>query len=187
MQITEITNTAWRDGMMPASFRNAEFHVEAATQESGRRIIIHEFPKRDLPYSEDMGRKAVEFTVRGYCIAYPFNTNNILYQRDYRIPRDILITELERDGEGVLQLPHLPPVMVVPQRYRITEERRFGGYCVFDMTFAERGQVLPPGPSTRNTIMDYSFKTQQRTIAVMDGRGMVISARTPAAEPTPPI
>ena len=49
---------AWRSKWMPAKFRNARFHVESAVRESGRRIVSHEFPKRDVPYAEDMGRRA---------------------------------------------------------------------------------------------------------------------------------
>ena len=62
---------AWRSRLMPAKFRGARFHVDTGVRESGRRIVPHEFPKRDVPYAEDMGRRAREFTVRGYIIVYP--------------------------------------------------------------------------------------------------------------------
>ena len=168
-QITEIPNTPWRDALMPASYRNAQFHVEAGSRENGRRIVVHEFPKRDVPYSEDMGRKAFEFTVRCYCIAYPFNTDRVLYQRDYRIGRDALIDELEREGAGILQLPLLPPMSVVVQKYRITEEQKTGGYCTFDISFVESGQQRKPPEDTRATVVMRSLGVTKRTIAVFDG------------------
>jgi prophage DNA circulation protein len=135
------TRAVWRDEWMPARFRTALFHIESGSKDSGRRLVVHEFPKRDLPYSEDMGRRAIEFTVRGYVIVYPKNNAeaDILYQRDYRKPRDRLIEALEVEGFGELQLPTLPPMQVAVQRYRVTEENRFGGYAVFDMTFVEQG------------------------------------------------
>ena len=62
---------------MPARFRNARFHVDSAVRESGRRIVPHEYPKKDVPYAEDMGRRAREFTIRGYIIVYPRNVDGV--------------------------------------------------------------------------------------------------------------
>jgi prophage DNA circulation protein len=173
-QITEIPHTPWRDALRPASFRVAQFHVEAGSRENGRRIVQHEFPKRDIPYAEDMGRKSYDFTVRGYCIAYPFDTDRDLYKRDYRISRDILMEELERNGPGVLQLPLLPPMMVVVQRYRVTEEQKAGGYCSFDITFMEAGQQLPPARDTREAVIMESLGLTKRTIRSMDSAKKII-------------
>jgi|SRR5262245_49456701 len=154
MIITDIPNTRWRDELLPASFRGAAFHCEAGSWECGRRIVQHEFPKKDLPYAEDMGRRAVEFTVRGYCIAYPGNPIGApvagggqvtLYQRDYRQPRLALQRELDSGQPGVLQLPTMAPMMVVCPRYRLQEDERRGGYCVFDMQFQEFGLKVPDG------------------------------------------
>jgi prophage DNA circulation protein len=129
----------WRKALMPASFNGARFHCEANGRESGRRIVQHQFPKKDLPYAEDMGRQARSFTVRGYCIVFPYDSEYPLYQLDYRKPRDALIAQLEAEGPGTLQLPTQPSQQVVCPRYRMTEEERFGGYCVIDMQFEEYG------------------------------------------------
>ena len=131
--------SAWRQDLMPASFSGARFHCESNARESGRRIVEHQFPKKELPYAEDMGRMARDFTIRGYCIVYPYDSEFTLYSRDYRVARDQLIAKLETEGPGVLQLPTQPSQLVVCPRYRLTEEERFGGYCVFDMTFQEYG------------------------------------------------
>lgn len=147
--IKEISRTPWRDDLLPAHFDGFLFHVESGSRESGRRVVIHEYPKRDLPYTEDMGKSAVQFTVRGYCITYPFNTNVTLYNRDYRIARNLLQQRLEEGGAGTLQLPTLSPMRCVCQRYRLTEEEKFGGYCVFDMQFVEIG--APPFRPVTNT------------------------------------
>jgi prophage DNA circulation protein len=94
-----------------------------------------------------MGRRAVSFSVRGYCIVYPHEEFSApsLYRRDYRIARDNLQGRLEKGGPGVLQLPTLPPMRVVCQRYRLTEDDKTGGYCTFDMQFVEAG-VQPFAP-----------------------------------------
>jgi len=138
MKITDIHNP-WRDRLLPANFDNCPFHLEAGSREGGRRIVTHEFPKKDLPYSEDMGRAAINFTVRAYCISYPLNAADPLYMRDYQLARDKLQKRLDQGGKGTLQLPTLAALIVVCQRYRLTEEERFGGYCTFDMSFVEYG------------------------------------------------
>lgn len=130
--------SVWRSRLQPASFNGARFHCEANSRESGRRAVEHEFPKKELPYGEDMGRHARAFSIRGYCIVYPGDGDS-LFQRDYRQPRDALIAQLEKPGAGTLQLPTQPSQRVICTRYRLSEEERFGGFCSFDMTFIEAG------------------------------------------------
>jgi prophage DNA circulation protein len=168
--IRDIPNTKWRDELMPASFRGAEFHVESGSKENGRRIVLHEFPKKEEPYSEDMGRAAFRFTVRGYCIAFPLNTPIELYRRDYRDARNSLVKQLEKEGPGILQLPTLDPVTVVCERYRLTEQERLGGYCVFDMQFCEQGRnPFAPEENTAENLKVASAAAKQRFLQVMTG------------------
>jgi hypothetical protein len=121
MTIRDIHNP-WRDALLPAMFDGCMFHVEAGSQAGGRRIALHQFPKRDAPYAEDMGRRATEFTVRGYCIQFMFNAGPAdipypsLYMQDYRLSRDALQQRLDAGGDGILQLPHSEAAPVV--RYR---------------------------------------------------------------------
>ena len=139
--------TIWRDQLMPATFAGQQFHCEANSREGGQRIVTHEFPKKDLPYSETMGRRAMEFTIRGYFIVYPSDaaaSQQPIYQRDYRVPRNALINILDAGNPGVLQLPTQAPMWVCCTRYRMTEEERFGGYCTVDMTFVEYGKTESP-------------------------------------------
>jgi prophage DNA circulation protein len=138
----------WRQKLLPAHFDGKLFHVEAGSMESGRRIVTHEFPKKDIPYSEDMGKKATEFTVRGYIIQFLYDTGVDLYRRDYTKARNLLQERLDTGGYGTLQLPMMRPMTVVCSRYRMTEEERTGGYVTFDMTFVELG--APPFKQTVN-------------------------------------
>jgi prophage DNA circulation protein len=151
--IRDIRNP-WRDKLLPASFRGAEFHVEAMAPSGGRRLVVHEFPKKNVPYAEDMGRMAMSFMVRGYVIAYVRDTAYPLYQRDYTLARDRLLEALNEGGGGRLQLPSLPSVIVACDRYRLTEEDKAGGYASFDMQFVEQGEApgVPP-PSSRDTLL----------------------------------
>jgi prophage DNA circulation protein len=161
MPITNIRDLVqvepWRAKFLPARFGDALFHVEAGSRESGRRIVTHSFPKKDLPYSEDMGRRAIEFSVRGYCVQFVTDAN-ALYTRDYTTPRDALVDRLETGGADTLQLPFQRPLTVVCTRYRMTEEERLGGYVAFDMTFVELG--APPFQTAVSSYQDLLAKSQ---------------------------
>jgi prophage DNA circulation protein len=168
--IYQTSPQAWRDDLMPASFRNAYFHCESNARESGRRIVEHEFPKKDLPYAEDMGRMARSFTIRAYLIVFQREQDSSLFMKDYRIPRDRLIDALEREGPGELQLPTQPKQIVVCTRYRLNEEERFGGYCTMDITFQEYGvdpllMVAPPDTASVIQGLAAQLRSQvQRTL-----------------------
>lgn len=170
--IKEASRLPWREGLLPGRFRNAWFHVEAGAKENGRRIVVHEFPKKELPYAEDMGRQAISFVVRGYCITYPRDITGAgleLYRRDYRIARDLLLHELEREGDGELKLPTLPPLRVVCPRYRLTEEEKLGGYAVFDMTFVEFGKPpFKPTILSRDQLVTRAGELTDRIRQVME-------------------
>lgn len=178
----------WRADLQPASFRGAFFHCEANAVESGRRIVIHEFPKKNLPYAEDMGRKTYEITVRGYCVQYMHSerpqgigSGSQLYRTDYRIARDALSNELISGEPGPLKLPTMKgasynELIVICPRFRLTEEDRAGGYCVFDMTFVEQG-VAPskPQPDNRDEVIKYFKEMRDRNVDILT-RGTTQSA-----------
>jgi len=174
--IRDLSNP-WRDKLLPAMYDGIPFFVDVGTRESGRRTVVHEFPKRDLPYSEDMGRRAIEYSVRGYVIAYPKDMadpggTDVMAQlrmRDYRITRDRLQMRLDTGGEGVLQLPYMAragegqPLQLnaVCSRYRMTEEDKFGGYVVFDMTFVEYGEITGSPAVSNSQLLAQSDITLQ--------------------------
>jgi len=180
----------WRADLQEACFGNAYFYVEANAVESGRRLVVHEFPKKNLPYSEDMGRKAYEFTVRGYCIQYPHdrvgNDGSQLKQRDYRVARDILSTLLSSGDPQPLKLPTMKgasynELIVMCPRYRLTEEDRAGGYCVFDMTFVELGAPpKQPHPDNRDEVIKHFQEMRDRNVDILT-RGVVQSSTANSA------
>jgi prophage DNA circulation protein len=123
----------WRDKFQRAKFRDAIFYVDNDQRGGGRRVALHEYPKRNVPYAEDMGRAATKYQVSAFLIT-----------RDgsYLELKDALIEALEKDGPGMLRLP-LPYMMqdvkVMVQGYTVTESRERGGMCTFEMTFVEYG------------------------------------------------
>ncbi len=164
----------FRDAWRGASFRGAAFFCEANAKDNGRRVVVHEFPKSDDPFSEDMGRRARSFTIRGYCITAVKSMGGA-YNRDYRTPRDALISALEQQGAGPLILPtYTQSEQVMCTRYRVSEEEKLGGYCVFDMEFAEAGsqpnQASNSTSATGAMVTSAVANVRQMSIAVVNGQ-----------------
>jgi len=179
MQITAIKNTQWRNDMLPASFRGRYFHCASNATAGGQRVITHEFPKKDYPYTERLGRHATQFSVRGYIIVFPHDiTGDPLKKRDYRQARDALKAVLDDGQEGLLQLPTQQPMTVVCSRYSLAEEERFGGYCTFDMTFVELGtSPLNYTPDTQVAVIDKSQDVRWRALEKMNADAMTPSEK----------
>jgi len=120
---------AWRDKLRPASFRGAGFFVESHNTESGRRLAVHTYPKRDLPYAEDMGRKAREFSMEAYVLG-----------PDYMAARDALLAACEEAGPGQLVHPYLGTVQVTCNGCGSRERAGDGGMATFSLRFIEAGK-----------------------------------------------
>lgn len=175
--------TGWRQRLLPAHFDGKTFHTEVGSMEGGRRIVTHEFPKRELPYSEDMGKKATEFSVRGYIIQFVKDTGIDLYRRDYTFARNLLQERLDTGGPGTLQLPMMRPMKVVCSRYRMNEEDKLGGYVTFDMTFVELGAPpFMPAPNAVDALLQQAQNLKDQVISALSPAAGVKGAvsRTPA-------
>lgn len=152
MATIQASFAPWRAKLLPASFNGVPFHVEQQARNSGRRIVLHEYPKRDSPYAEDMGRHAIRYNITGYIVGPTYFINKMA-----------LIAVLESSESGVLVDPYLGfPLKAVCERYSVTETRERGGYCTFEMVFAEAGS---PGNSVTatDTASDLSAKASDTT------------------------
>lgn len=124
---------SWLDNYRQAKFRTAEFFVPSAENSGGRRGVLHEFPKRDLPFVEDMGRKARTFNLEAYVIG-----------EDYFSARDALIEALETEGPGKLVHPYLGTLDVFCTNYSFRETVTETRMARFSMTFVEAGILKFP-------------------------------------------
>ncbi len=123
----------WRDNYRPASFRGVEFYVESTDSTHGRRQAVHEHAQRDVPYTEDLGRKAREFSVSGYLIGL-----------EYQAQRDELIKACETAGPGILVHPYRGEITVVCRGLGLSESTSEGGMCLVKLTFLESGEASYP-------------------------------------------
>lgn len=127
----------WRTRIDPelrGSYRGVEFFVERADATHGRRWLVHEYPRRDAPYAEDMGRRAKEWRLSLFVAG-----------DDYDLQRDKLVKALDAPGAATLVHPYLGTMSAVGTDVRTSESTREGGVCIFEVTFSESGEQLQPG------------------------------------------
>ena len=120
---------AWRDRLRPASFRGAPFKVDTTAKAGGRRGVTFEYPKRDTPSDEDLGRRAQRWAISGYVIG-PFYTDDA----------NELENALNAAGPGPLVHPTMGEMQVRCETYTRNERKDMGGFAAFEMTFVEGGQ-----------------------------------------------
>ena len=130
----------WRDQMQKGSFRGVAFRVLSQDTEGGRRVASHEYPGRDDPWPEDMGRKARTHSLELHIIG-----------ADYMAGRDKMLEALEKQGPSELVHPWLGKLNVQVETYRLRETTREGGMATFSVTFTEAGKRQFPSSAADTT------------------------------------
>jgi prophage DNA circulation protein len=118
--------------LVGASFRGVPFLVETVEVSTGRRIVVHEFPLRNDPFVEDLGRRARRFRVDGYVIG-----------DDYLAKKNALLTALEAEGPGELVIPYYDVRRAIGDTVGVRETRADGGMAVFALEFTETPTQAP--------------------------------------------
>lgn len=146
---------AWRDNLRPASFRGVPFHVSGAGLSGGRRAVPHEYPDRDTPYVEDLGRGMRSYPIDAFVLG-----------ADYMEARDALLEALEAGGAGELVHPHLGAKSVVVDKFDLREGGSDGGLARFSITFLESGESLHPSGER-----DWLAAVDGQAASLTDGAG----------------
>ena len=123
------------ENLRPASFRGVAFEVESHSESGGRRVELHEYPLRDTPYAEDLGKKAGKWQIEAFLV------NG---KSGYAERRDKLREALNASGPGTLIHPYLGELSVAVDGYSLKETPREGGYCTLSISFVEAGQPVEP-------------------------------------------
>ncbi len=147
---------SWRARLRPAFFRAVPFHVDENEIEGGRRAVPHEYPKRNVGYTEDMGRRMRAYRVRAYLIGDNFD-----------IVGRLLMAALEADGAGLLVLPLVGEDTVIAVNFAYAETREEGGYATVDMDFLEAGQPVAAAAGT-DTVAAVSSAADTAKASVAD-------------------
>lgn len=124
---------AWRKNLRPASFRGVPFFVDGSQFTSGRRVVLHEYPDRDDPYSEDLGRIGKTWKVDGHILGENYDTL-----------KKKLIKACEEEGPGELIHPYYGTLKVNCGAISIDEDTKEGGIAKVSFQFYESGDNRYP-------------------------------------------
>ncbi|HEY1505763.1 MAG TPA: DNA circularization N-terminal domain-containing protein [Stellaceae bacterium] len=120
---------SWRDNLRQGSFRDVPFQwIDDAAQGGGRRGPDHQFPLRDTPYAEDLGRQAETFTL-----------NVVTIGANEDDDRKALRAACAKAGPGKLVHPLWGEMTVMCRgcNFRVSTSKL--GVSYFVLTFSEAG------------------------------------------------
>jgi hypothetical protein len=139
--------------LVAGSFRGVPFRTTAAQMHVGRRNVVNEYPQRDQPYVDDLGRRARRFVVDAFVIG-----------DDYLDERDELIEALEEPGAGELIHPRYGIRNVsVDGVVTVRESPDKGGVAQLSITFVEDTANTFPEPSRTRCRTSRTRRTRPTT------------------------
>ena len=144
------------DQLFPASFRGVPFDVRTSDIEIGRRTQAFEYPQRDKPFIEDLGRSARRIELEAVIVGADF------------IPRmNKLIAAMEAQGAGTLVHPFLGEMTVTPQSTtRVSYDTNGLGVATATLSFIESGEYEFPG-----TVTDAASAIQSAANSIQSAAG----------------
>lgn len=157
--------------LIGASFRGKPFLVESSERTGGRRATVHEFPLRDDPFVEDLGRKARTFRIDGYVLG-----DNYLAQKDS------LLAALEAaEGPGELVHPYHGVRRAVCTSLSVRETKADGGIAMFALEFAEAPAQAP----TPTAVVDSASEVDAgATAAITATKAELVEKYSPTGMPS---
>lgn len=171
---------SWLDRYRRASFRGVPFRVERHAAAGGRRLVAHEYPGRDRPATEDLGRARRTWSLEAYVVG-----------EDYDQDRARLIAALEQQGPGELVHPYLGTLEVAVESWQLTESRDEQRLARLTLTLVEPGEVLEPvgGRSAQaaatgaaGDLVGAAKGAYPGKLALLGRPGVVLAAITKAAQ-----
>lgn len=136
----DLRRVKFGDGrnLIGATFRGVPFFVESSGRGGGgRRTVSHEFPFRDDPFVEDLGKRARTFKIEGYVIG-----------DDYLDQKNALLDAIDAEGPGELVHPYYGVLRAICTNPEVSEARNEGGIAKFSMEFVETPLQAPVPSST---------------------------------------
>lgn len=110
--------------MLPASFRGISFLIPQASVPVGMKVQLHEFPQRDEPYAEQMGKQAQIHRLVCWIVG------DDCFER-----RDKFMEAVQTPGAGELVHPWLGRMQVKAGEAELTHDFKQGGMAAFAVTF----------------------------------------------------
>lgn len=136
---------SWRERLQPALFGGIRFYVNSVETVFGRRGTLHEYAFGSVPFAEDVGKKAKEFSFNAYLFDNPADG-----QSDYLVVLQRLIERIESGEKGELVHPSLGKIIVRPLDCVCVHDGKTGGFETLTLKFVEAGENRFPN-ATNNT------------------------------------
>lgn len=138
----------WWESLQPASFRGVPFGVFGARGSFGRRVALHEYPFRNNPWPQDLGRKTRVFNVVGFLLENDLKTR----QGDVIPQLKNLIAAAETEKTGTLIHPTLGSMQVQLLDLDTEEAWDQGKMFRVSMRFIEAGLKVFPSTTVSTTV-----------------------------------
>ena len=143
--------------LRPASWRGVPFGVDSTDMGAGRRTQVHEYPQRDKPWVEDLGRAAREVGFDAFVTG-----------ADYVDQANRLLAAIEQAGPGTLVHPWFGTLTVsLKDLARVTFNRELG-YARFSLSFVESGELAFPTAGSSTATQSRLAAANIETSAVAD-------------------
>tara|TARA_R110000803_G_scaffold162194_1_gene225798 strand:+ start:12121 stop:13314 length:1194 start_codon:yes stop_codon:yes gene_type:complete len=134
---------SFKDNLRPGSFRGVPFFIDTSQKGMGRRAVLHEFPNRETPFTEDLGRIAETYEVEGHVIG-----------DDYFAEKTKLEKAFNQEGVGELIHPFWGSLQVQIGPVTISESNIEGAIAKFSAKFFEKGDNrFPKGINDKGAIL----------------------------------
>ena len=143
-----------KDKLRPASFRKIPFQVDSSEFETGRRTQVHEYPQRDKPFAQDMGRRTREIEFVAFVIG-----------PDYVEKANALLGAIEEYGSGALVHPWLGTLNVNVLSCRVSFDRGLG-VARFNLAFVESGALMFPSSAQSSAALSRIASAKLETASV---------------------
>ena len=130
------TVASFWDQLQSASFRNVPFKVRGGGGQAGRRNAVHEYPFRDIPWVEDLGRQSRKIQIVGFVVG-----DDVIAQRAK------MIDAVEAPGDGELVHPTLGRIKVSVIGFD-WEESEQGRVFAYRFQFVRQGQRVYPSSTS---------------------------------------
>lgn len=114
----------WMERILDGKLGDAPFNIKSARGGGGARLQLTEFPLRDEPDIERLGKKTTEKSFDCFVVGL-----------DYMEKRDALLAELDKQETQTLVHPYIGTLKVEIQSYTYDESTDEGGMARFSITW----------------------------------------------------